>query len=101
MTRFPYTPAFDPRYRQPGGFSGPSYPIPVPPQHQWNLPQGIMPGMFPTVRTNYAPMFTEDGVPSCEDLTEDRFGYPVLPNSRGAFIKVCSFHHEGESQGAK
>jgi hypothetical protein len=47
-----------------------------------------MPGMFPLKKTDYLPLFTEDGLLACDERTMDRFGFPVLPNSRGAFLKV-------------
>ncbi|KAA8911469.1 hypothetical protein FN846DRAFT_1019622, partial [Sphaerosporella brunnea] len=81
-----YTAGPDPRYYQLGGFSGPSYPMQVPPQHMWGVPRGLT-AMYAQPCTDYPSLFTVDGHSLGVNIGEDRFGYRVLPNSRGAFIK--------------
>lgn len=39
-------------------------------------------------RTDYKQLFIDCGSP-VERFTVDRFGYCILPNSRGVFLKVC------------
>lgn len=61
---------------------------------------GILPLQYPPIpsrfappeivqryRTDYGQMFTSCGSP-VECFTVDRFGYRILPNSRGVFLKV-------------
>ncbi|KAF8244357.1 hypothetical protein K440DRAFT_610097 [Wilcoxina mikolae CBS 423.85] len=71
-------------------FSTPtSMPVPVPPQYPTppqygpTLPSNIRPRQ----RTDYGRLFHESGLP-VEVFNMDRFGFTILPNSRGAFIKV-------------
>lgn len=82
-----FPPIHDPRYLQVGGFAGtpPTYPIALHPQHSWRLPSDLASTMHPRTPTDYPAMFREDGAPA-ENYKEDRFGFTILPNSRGAFI---------------
>ncbi|KAI5848348.1 hypothetical protein BZA05DRAFT_420238 [Tricharina praecox] len=82
----PYIPALDPRYFQAERFSGPSHPLPVPPQHSWTLPRGITLGLHPRPRTEYATYFDSFGA-SLDTWPSSRFGRASLKNSRGVFLK--------------
>ncbi|KAF8536364.1 hypothetical protein BDD12DRAFT_890400 [Trichophaea hybrida] len=71
-------------------FSTPApMPVPVPPQYP--TPPQYSPALpssnvRPRQRTDYGRLFHESGL-AVEAFNMDRFGFTILPNSRGAFIK--------------
>lgn len=59
----------------------------LPPQYPPIPSRFAPPKIVQRYRTDYTQMFTGRGNP-VECCTVDRFGYCILPNSRGVFLKV-------------